>query len=207
MGLTGTLWVTGDDDADHLLNTDGTALLVGMILDQQIPLAWAFRGPATLRARLGHLDAGRIAALAPEALVAVASAKPAVHRFPAAMGRRVHELCRALVDHHGGDGARVWAGVADGAELLGRLVALPGFGEEKARITVAVLAKRFGVRPPGWQDAAGVFADDEPRSVADCASPATYTAVKAWKAAQRDSGRDKQGRPLGRTPSRRTPAR
>lgn len=194
--MTGTLWVAGDDEADHLLNTDGTALLVGMVLDQQIPLAWAFRGPATLRDRLGHLDATRIAAMDPEAVVAVAAAKPAVHRYPAAMGRRVHELCRTLVDDHGGDGARVWVEVRNGDQLRERLLALPGFGEEKARITVAVLAKRFGIRPPGWEAAAGVFADDEPRSVADCASPATYAAVKAWKATQKAAGRDKQDRPL-----------
>lgn len=194
--MTGTLWVTGDDGADRLLNTDGTALLVGMVLDQQIPLAWAFRGPATLRDRLGHLDAARIAAMDPEQVVAVAAAKPAVHRFPAAMGRRVHELCRALAERHDGDGAAVWTGVADGSVLFERLRALPGFGEEKARITVAVLAKRFGIRPPGWEGAAGVFADDEPRSVADCSSPETYAAVKAWKRAQKASGRDKQDRPL-----------
>jgi len=198
--VTGTLWVTGDDEADRLLNTDGTALLVGMVLDQQIPLAWAFRGPATLRDRLGHLDASRIAAMDPEAVVAVAATKPAVHRYPAAMGRRVHELCRALVDDHGGDGARVWAEVRNGEQLRERLLALPGFGDEKSRITVAVLAKRFAIRPPGWEVAAGVFADDQPRSVADCASPTSYAAVKAWKKDQKAAGWDKQDRPLPSSP-------
>ena len=98
--MTGTLYITGVPETDALLNTDGTALLIGMLLDQQVPMEWAFAGPATLRTRLGHLDARRIAAMEPDAFVALCSAKPAIHRFPASMGARVHELCIALTDKH-----------------------------------------------------------------------------------------------------------
>jgi uncharacterized HhH-GPD family protein len=188
--------VTGGGEADALLNTDPLALLVGMVLDQQVPLEWAFAGPATLRDRLGTLDATAIAARPVDDVVAAAFARPAVHRFPAAMARRIHELCVVVRDRYGGDAAQVWTAAGDGADLLARLRALPGFGDEKARITVAVLAKRFAVRPPGWEAAAGVFADDEPRSVADCGSPEGLARVRAWKQAQRAAGRDKQGRPV-----------
>jgi len=194
--VAGTLAITGDTDADRLLNTDGLALLVGMLLDQQVPMEWAFRGPATLRERLGHLDATHIAAMDPEAFVAVCAAKPAIHRFPAAMGRRIHDLCTVLTDRYGGRSERVWTGVADGAELYCRLRDLPGFGDEKARIFVALLGKRQGVHPPGWREAAGVFGDDTPRSVADCHDAASLAEVRAWKKATKAAGRDKQDRPL-----------
>jgi uncharacterized HhH-GPD family protein len=194
--MRGTLYITGDGDADELLNTDGTALLIGMLLDQQVPMEWAFAGPATLRARLGHLDPARIAALDVDAFVAVCATKPAIHRFPAAMGRRIHELCRVLAGDHGGDGARVWAGVGSGDELYTRLRALPGFGDEKSKIFVAVLGKRMGVQPPGWRIAAGAFGDDVPRSVADIDSPSSLATVREWKRAQKAARRDKQDRPL-----------
>lgn len=192
----GTLYITGDPDADRLLNRDGTALLIGMLLDQQVPMEWAFAGPATLLARLGHLDARRIAQLDQEAFVAVCCEKPAIHRFPASMGRRVHELCAVLAADHGGDGARVWKRVTTGAELYRRLRALPGYGDEKARIMIAILGKRLGVRPDGWEAAAGVFADDVPRSVADITDPASLGRVREWKKAQKAAKKDKQDRPL-----------
>lgn len=192
----GTLYITGDAEADGLLNGDGTALLIGMLLDQQVPMEWAFAGPATLQRRLGHLDAGRIAAVDQEEFVAVCCAKPAIHRFPAAMGRRVHELCGALVEHHGGRGEQVWAGVADGAELYARLRTLPGYGDEKAKIFVAILGKRMGVQPSGWREAAGKFGDDVPRSVADITDPTTLASVREWKKAQKAAKKDKQDRPL-----------
>jgi uncharacterized HhH-GPD family protein len=191
----GTLAVTGDPEADRLLNTDPFALLVGMLLDQQVPMEWAFRAPATLQGRLGHLDPARLAALDPEAVVAVCAAKPAVHRYPAVMGRRVHALAVAVTDGYRGDAGAIWRRCPDGAELLGRLRALPGFGEEKAQIFVAVLAKRFGVRPDGWEAAAGVFADDVPRTVADIDSPQALARVRAFKREMRATARDKQGRP------------
>ena len=155
--MTGTLYITGDPEADHLLNVDGTALLIGMLLDQQVPMEWAFAGPATLRARLGHLDATQIAAMDQESFVAVCCEKPAIHRFPASMGRRIHEMCAALVADFGGRGEGVWDGVVTGAELYARLRTLPGYGEEKARIFVALLGKRMGVQPDGWRDAAAKF--------------------------------------------------
>lgn len=190
------LHVTGDADADRLLNDDPLAFLIGMLLDQQVPLEWAFRGPATLRRRLGHLDVERLAAMPVDDLVAVAAAKPAVHRFPAAMARRIHELAVALVRDWDGRPEAIWSGV-DGHGLKRRLLGLPGFGDEKAMITVAVLAKRFGIRPDGWEAAAGPFADDQPRSVADCDSPESFARVKAWKRMQRAAGRTKQDAAAG----------
>lgn len=192
----GTLYITGQPDADRLLNTDGTALLIGMLLDQQVPMEWAFAGPATLRERLGHLDAAQIAAMAEDDFVAVCCAKPAIHRFPASLGRRIHELCTVLGAEYRGTGANVWKGAGTGAELYRRLRALPGYGDEKARIFVAILAKRMGVRPDGWEAAAGPFADDTPRSVADIHDEASLAVVRQWKKAAKAAKLDKQGRPL-----------
>jgi uncharacterized HhH-GPD family protein len=171
-------------------------LLIGMLLDQQVPMEWAFAGPATLQRRLGHVDASRIAAMDQEAFVAVCADKPAIHRFPASMGRRIHDLCVVLAEQYGGRGEQVWSGVDDGAELYRRLRALPGYGDEKARIFVAVLAKTQGVAPAGWQDAAGKFGDDVPRSVADIDGPAALAKVREWKQAQKAAKKDKQDRPL-----------
>ena len=181
----GTLYVTGERTTDELLNTDGTALLIGMLLDQQIPMERAFSAPATLRDRLGHLDARRIAALPVETFVAVCAQKPAIHRFPTSMGTRLHELCTALTQHYGGDGARVWHGVNTGDELYRRLRQLPGFGDEKSRIFVALLGKRMGVCPDGWREAAGHFGDDVARSVADIDSAEALVAVRQWKQANK----------------------
>jgi uncharacterized HhH-GPD family protein len=194
--MAGTLYITGDSAADELLNTDGTALLIGMLLDQQVPMEWAFAGPATLRRRLGHLDASRIAAMEVDELVAVCADKPAIHRFPAAMGRRIHELCTVVATRYGGDGANVWTGVTSGAELYRRLRELPGYGDEKSKIFVAILAKTQGVAPSGWQDAAGTFGDDVPRSVADIDGPEALAKVREWKRAQKAAKRDKQDRPV-----------
>ena len=135
--------VTGDTDADALLVADPLALVIGMLLDQQVPMEWAFRSPNTLKARLGdRFDAAAIAAMDPEELVAVFCDKPALHRFPAAMARRVHELCTHIVADYDGDVARIWKGVRSGETLFQRVNALPGFGKEKSQIFVALLAKR-----------------------------------------------------------------
>jgi uncharacterized HhH-GPD family protein len=192
----GTLHVTSDAAANELLNTDGLALLIGMLLDQQVPMEWAFMGPASLRNRLGHLDAVRIAAMDPEELVAVFCAKPALHRYPAVMARRTHDLCAFVVDRYDGKAERLWEGADSGAELYDRLRELPGYGQEKARIFVAILAKRRGVRPDGWEAAAGPFADPIPRSVADIDSPESLARVREWKKAQKAAWKDKQDRPL-----------
>lgn len=194
--MTGTLYITGDVDADRLLNTDANALLIGMLLDQQVPMEWAFAGPATLRARLGHLDPGRIAEMDVDEFVAVCSDKPAVHRFPGSMGKRIHALCEALVADYDGDAANLWAGVADAHELYRRLLALPGYGEEKSKIFVALLAKTQGVELDGWRDAAGKFGDDTPRSVADVRDEVSLAEVREWKKAQKAAKKDKQDRPL-----------
>jgi uncharacterized HhH-GPD family protein len=195
--MTGTMYITGNADADLLLNTDGTAVLIGMLLDQQVPMEWAFAGPATLHTRLGHLDAAKIAAMDQEAFIAVCCAKPAIHRFPASMGRRIHDVCTALVERFDGRGEGVWAGLSSGDELYDRLRTLPGYGDEKAKIFVAILGKRFDVRPEGWQEAAGKFGDDTPRSVADITDPASLGKVREWKKATKAAKKDKQDRLVG----------
>ena len=194
--MKGTLAITGDVQADGLLNTDGTALLLGMLLDQQVPMEWAFTGPSTLRQRLGHLDARKIAAMDVDDFVAVCCEKPAIHRYPAAMGRRIHEVCRQLVEHYKGKADNIWKGASSGAELYDRLRELPGYGEEKARIFVAILGKRMAVQPEGWQTAAGKFGDDTPRSVADVADADSLGKVREWKKAAKAAKRDKQDRAI-----------
>ena len=194
--LEGTLYITGDPAADELLNTDGTALLIGMLLDQQVPMEWAFTGPATLRQRLGHLDAATIAAMDRDEFVAVCRAKPAIHRFPASMGTTDP---RPVLHPRGGlrrvRDERV-GGAATGDDLYARLRSLPGYGDEKSRIFIAILGKRMGVRPPGWQQAAGVFGDATPRSVADIDSPATLAVVREWKRAAKAAVASEQDRPI-----------
>ena len=126
--------------------------------------------------------------------MAVFVAKPALHRYPANMARRTHDLCVTIVSEYDGKASELWTTATTGAELLARLRKLPGYGEEKAKIFLAILAKRMGVRPPGWEAAAGVFSDDEPRSVADISSPETLQQVRAWKQAMKAAKKDKQGR-------------
>ena len=185
--------VTGDDDADRLLQDDPLALVLGMLLDQQVPMEWAFKAPSTLKTRLGdRFDATAIAAMDPEDVVAVFCEKPALHRFPAAMGRRVHDLCTIVRDEYDGDAANLWRDVADGSELLRRVNALPGYGKEKSKIFVALLAKRFAVAPSGWEAAATPFSDTVPRSVADISSREAFKEVRAWKQEQKRQGKSKQ---------------
>jgi uncharacterized HhH-GPD family protein len=185
-------FITGDSEADGLLGRDPLALLLGMMLDQQVPMEWAFASPAKLAARLGgSLDAGAIAAMDTEELEAAFKEKPSLHRYPGSMARRAQELCRHLVETYGGEAERLWSETDSGSELLARLQALPGFGAEKARIFLAVLAKRRGVRPPGWEEAAAPFSDDQRRSVADVTSPETLQEVRAFKAAKKAAGKSK----------------
>jgi uncharacterized HhH-GPD family protein len=194
--VAGTLFITGNPAADRLLNRNPNALLIGMLLDQQVPMEWAFTGPLTLQQRLGHLDPRRIAAMDVDEFVAMCCAKPAIHRYPAAMARRIHELCGVLTADHRGSAARLWTTATDASELHDRLRALPGFGEEKAQIFIALLGKRFDVRPTGWELAAGVFADDQPRTVADIHDVASLATVREWKRSAKAAKRDKQDRPL-----------
>ncbi|MGH9216735.1 MAG: HhH-GPD-type base excision DNA repair protein [Acidimicrobiales bacterium] len=187
-----TLPVTGDPEADKLLVDDPLALTIGMLLDQQVPMEWAFSGPLRLRDKLGgRLDATEIAALDPADLEAMFKGPPALHRYPGSMAKRTQALCQYLVDHYGGDAAAVWTGVDDGGELLRRVMALPGFGTDKARIFTALLAKRFGVRPPGWEEATAPFSDDQPRSVADIDSLESLQRVRSWKKAMKAQGKTK----------------
>jgi len=181
--------VTGDPDADRFLVEHPLALLVGMLLDQQVPMEWAFKGPYTLSKRLGGLDAAAIAAMPPDDLIEVFKQKPALHRFPGSMAKRTHDLCRALVDEYGGDAAAVWHDAPTGAELFSRLRALPGFGDMKAKIFLALLAKRLGVTPPGWEEAAAPYSDSTPRSVADIDSAETLARVRDWKRSQKAKGK------------------
>jgi len=183
--------VTGDADADLLLVSDPFALLVGMLLDQQVPMEWAFRGPATLQDRLGHLDVRAIAAMPVDDFEAVFRAKPALHRYPGSMGKRTHALAVDIVDTYHGDAAAIWT-TADGpADLFARLRALPGFGEEKSKIFLAILGKRLHVAPAGWEEYAAPFSDDEPRSVADIDSPEALQRVRAFKQAKKAKGKSK----------------
>lgn len=194
--MTRVLFITGIESADALLNRDGTALMIGMLLDQQVPMEWAFTGPYTIRKRLGHLNAKKIAAMDVDEFVKICSDKPAIHRFPKSMATRVHQLCAALAKDYGGKAENVWKDVVDAEQFMKRLRELPGFGEEKAQIFIALLGKRFDVRPRGWQKFAGVFSDKQPRSVADIYSAASLLKVRGFKQVQRALDRDKQDRPV-----------
>ena len=148
------LHFTGDADADALIAEDPLALLIGFVLDQQVSVQKAFSGPLALKRRLGALDAREIAGADPAELERVFAERPAIHRFPAAMARRVQELCATIASEYGGDAERLWREAADARELERRLLALPGIGDMKARSLLAVLGKRFGVQPAGWDEVA-----------------------------------------------------
>ena len=180
---TKSLCLAQDADADALLTRDPLALLIGMVLDQQIPLEWAFKGPLTLTQRLGRdLDAADLAGRDPDALAKAFATPPALHRFPGSMAGRVQELCRVIADDYDGDAANLWHGVSDGAELLKRIEKLPGFGKQKAKIFLALLGKQLGIRPKGWREAAGEFGEARTyRSVADITDAKTLDKVRAYK--------------------------
>lgn len=177
------LHLTQHAAADALLSRRPLALLIGMVLDQQVPLEWAFQAPLALQERLGRpLDAADLAAMDSDELTEVFCRRPALHRFPAANAKRVQALCRLLVERHGGRADRVWTTAADGAALLANVKALPGFGDQKARIFVALLGKQLGVRPDGWEQAAGAYGEPgTTMSVADIDGPATLAAVRRYK--------------------------
>jgi uncharacterized HhH-GPD family protein len=189
---TKKLAVTGDPDADALLVSDPFALLVGMLLDQQVPMEWAFKGPYTLKERMGgELDATKLAAMSPEEVEELFKQKPALHRFPGSMGKRTHALAVAITEDYGGDAGKVWKSAKDGADLYDRLRALPGYGDEKAKIFMAILAKRLGVKKKGWEEVATPFSDDTPRSVADIDSREAFDRVRAFKKEMKAKGKDK----------------
>lgn len=171
------------DEADVLLTNDPLALLIGMVLDQQIPLERAFAAPHELTRRLGQpLDAEELAKHDPDAFGAIFSQPPALHRFPGSMAKRVQAMCQIIVDAYDGDAARVWTTAADGKELLKRVAALPGFGTQKAKIFAALLGKQLGVTPPGWREACAPFGDEGSfRSIADIIDVSTRDQVREYK--------------------------
>jgi uncharacterized HhH-GPD family protein len=170
-------------EANALLDRDPLALLIGMTLDQQIPLEKAFTSPWVLGERLGHEPtAQELAEFEPDALVEIFATPPALHRFPKAMAARVQEVCRVVVDRYDGDTAALWGAVSSGAELLRRVQALPGFGKQKAQIFVALLGKQYGVRPEGWREAAGGYGEvGSHRSVADIVDGDSLAKVREYK--------------------------
>jgi uncharacterized HhH-GPD family protein len=181
--MTRTMRLAQEPAADELLDRDPLALLIGMVLDQQIPLEHAFSSPYGLVQRLGHdLDAHELADFDPDELAEVFARPRALHRFPRSMAGRVQQVCQALVDRYDGDVAGLWRDAADGRELLTRVKALPGFGEQKARIFVALLGKQRGVTPPGWREAAGAYGEDGVyRSVADITDAESLAKVRSYK--------------------------
>ncbi|GHE70446.1 Fe-S cluster assembly protein HesB [Streptomyces vinaceus] len=179
-----TMRLAQQPEADELLGRSPLAALVGMLLDQQVPMEWAFSGPYTIARRMGadDLDAHAIAASDPEAFAALLSEKPAVHRYPGSMAKRVQQLCAYLVEHYDGDAEALWRDVRTGDELLKRLRELPGFGEQKAQIFLALLGKQLGVRPKGWREAAGGYGPANVyRSAADITGPESLAKVRAHK--------------------------
>ncbi|MDA8103199.1 MAG: hypothetical protein M0Z34_09560 [Nitrospiraceae bacterium] len=172
-----------DPDADELLGSSPLALLIGMLLDQQIPMEKAFRGPKALQERLGgSLDAATIASMDPLELEAAFSAKPAIHRFPAAMAKRTADLCRTVAEQYGNRAERIWTEAANGEDLFGRLAALPGFGPDKSRIFLALLGKQGGLQLRGWREASHPFGEPgTAMSVADIIDDETLAAVRAFK--------------------------
>jgi uncharacterized HhH-GPD family protein len=177
------LQLVQDPAADALLDSNPFALLVGMLLDQQIPLEVAFAGPKKIADRIGDLDAREIADYDPEEFAALCSERPAVHRFPGSMAKRIQALAQIIVDDYDGNAAAVWtAGSPDGAEVLRRLKALPGFGEQKARIFLALLGKQYGVTPKGWREAAGDYGKVGTHlSVADIVDAGSLEKVRSYK--------------------------
>jgi uncharacterized HhH-GPD family protein len=181
------LHLSGDKDADAVLSNDPLALLIGMVLDQQVTLEKAFWAPSELARRLGgRLDAAAIAAMEPDALAAIFRERPALHRYPASMAGRVQEVCRLVAEQYGGKADAVWKGLPDGATLVARLRGLPGFGEQKSKIFAALLAKQLGVQPDGWQVASKPFGEAGSfLSVADITGPDSLAKVRAHKQAMK----------------------
>jgi uncharacterized HhH-GPD family protein len=184
------LHITGDDAADRLLSADPFALLVGMLLDQQVAMETAFAGPEKIRERLGSIDPATLADEDPDRLIELFRQPPAVHRYPGSMAGRVQALAAAVRSEWGGDASAIWQrGEPDGAEVLRRLKGLPGFGDQKARIFLALLGKRDRFSGPGWREAAGGYGEDGYRSVADITDPESLTKVREFKKAQKSAAK------------------
>lgn len=173
--------ITGDPQADQVLTDSPFALLVGMMLDQQYPMEHAFRGPAKVLDRFGSLEPAAIAAADPTEFKALCSTPPAIHRFPGSMAERLQTLAAIVVEQYDGHAERIWTEASSGADLLKRVMALPGFGRQKAQIFTALVAKQLDVRPDGWQQAVGDYALEGYRSVADVVDPASLQKVRDFK--------------------------
>jgi uncharacterized HhH-GPD family protein len=188
-----TIWMPVGAEANELLSRSPLALLIAMLLDQQVTLEKAFSGPLDLVRRLGHEPtAAELADFDPDRLAAIFSERPALHRYPKAMAARVQDLARLIVEQYDGDAARVWASAGSGAELLRRVGELPGFGAQKAQIFVALLGKQLGVRPDGWREAAGAFGAEGSRlSVADITDEESLGEVRSYKAAVKAAAKAK----------------
>ncbi|MGP3533798.1 HhH-GPD-type base excision DNA repair protein [Microbacterium sp. RD1] len=188
-----TLHITADPEADALLSDDPLALLIGMLLDQQIAMETAFTGPLKIRERIGALDAGRLAHYDPDAFAEAFKTPPAVHRYPGSMAARVQALCAAIEQEWAGDAAAIWTRDApDGREVLRRLRALPGFGEQKAKIFLALLGKQRGFDGAGWREASAPYGEDGSfRSVADITSAESLTKVREHKRAMKAAAKEK----------------
>lgn len=177
--------------ATALLNSNPLALLLGMMLDQQVTMEKAFSSPYVLRQRLGHdLDARELAEMDPDSLTELFAQPPALHRFPKANAKRAQEVCRVLVEKYDGDASRLWADVSSGGELVARVGQLPGFGRQKSQIFVALLAKQFGVQPPGWREATGVYGEEGSyRSIADITDEGSLAKVREYKQSMKSAAR------------------
>ncbi|MCE7005939.1 Fe-S cluster assembly protein HesB [Kibdelosporangium philippinense] len=183
--MTRTLHLAGDPEADALLAKEPLALLIGMLLDQQIAMEVAFKGPQKLVDRLGKLDVHEIAEYDPEAFATLATTPPAIHRYGGSMAKRVQALCQFIVETYDGKADRIWKqGKPDGPEILKRLKALPGYGEQKAKIFLALLGKQFGLKAEGWREAAGAYGEEgSRRSIADVTDDTSLQEVRSFKKA------------------------
>jgi len=177
--------ITGDDAADQVLTDSPFALVVGMMLDQQYPMEHAFRGPHKVLTRFGTIEPAAIAAADPEEFAVLCSTPPAIHRYGRSMAARLQALAQLVEEQYAGRAERLWTEAGSGKELFDRVQALPGFGKQKAQIFVALLAKQLGVRPEGWEEVAGAYAEDGYRSVADVTDPASLQKVRDYKKAKK----------------------
>ncbi|MGW4111962.1 HhH-GPD-type base excision DNA repair protein [Actinosynnema sp. NPDC004786] len=186
------LRLTGDPAADELLSNDPFALLTGLLLDQQFPMEHAFAGPRKIADRMGGFSITRIAEADVDEFVELCVQPPAIHRYGGSMARRVHALAQHVIEHYDGKAANIWkSGKPDGREVLRRVKALPGFGDQKARIFVALLGKQLGVRPDGWREAAGAYGEEgSRRSIADVTSAETLAEVRAFKKAAKAAAKE-----------------
>ncbi|HEY3709254.1 MAG TPA: HhH-GPD-type base excision DNA repair protein [Amycolatopsis sp.] len=192
--MTREVHLSGEAEADKLLSEDPVALLVGMLLDQQIPMEVAFIGPRKIADRMDGFDVRKIAEADPEQFVELCVTPPAIHRYGGSMGRRVQALCQFIMENYDGDAEAIWTSgrpKPDGPEVLKRLKALPGYGEQKAKIFLALLGKQYGVQPKGWRTAAGAYGDrGSRRSIADVINPKTLAEVRAFKKAAKAAAKE-----------------